>query len=99
MKNKQNKTKKFNDGSAMSLLVVSLLLFIIIGFGSLALIPPLTEKYGGMISFPGLGGYSGEAKMKKFNSSNELKEFLEEGAANFSGMYGMNSPISLNEFS
>ena len=72
----------------MSLLFVSLLLFIIIGFGSLALIPPLTEKYGDIISFPGLGGYSGEAKMKKFSSHNELKEFLEEGVNNSSGMYG-----------
>jgi len=88
MKNKQNKTNKFDDGSAMSLLVVSLLLFIIVVLGSLALIPKINEKYGDIISFPGLGGYSGEAKMKKFSSYNELKEFLEEGAVNASGMRG-----------
>lgn len=88
MENKQNKTNKFNEGSAISLLVVSLLLFIIVGFGILALVPLLNEKYGNVINFPGLGGYSGEAKMKKFSSSSELKNFLEEGAANSSGMYG-----------
>ena len=89
MKNKQNKTSKFDDGSAMSLLVVSVLLFVIVVLGSLALIPKISERYGDMISFPGLGGYSGEAKMKKFSSHNELKEFLEEGAVDSSDMYGM----------
>jgi len=96
MKNKQNKANKFDDGSVMSLLVVSILLFVIVVLGSLALIPKVSEKYGDIISFPGLGGYSGEAKMKKFSSYNELREFLEEGATNSSGMYGMYSPVLLN---
>ncbi|MEA1937316.1 MAG: beta-propeller domain-containing protein [Patescibacteria group bacterium] len=78
----KNKTKKFDEEGVMSLLVVSLLLFVIVVLGCLALIPKVSEKYGHLVSFPGLGGYYGEAKMKKFNSSNELKEFLEKGAAN-----------------
>ena len=94
--NKTNKTNKFSNRSVVFLLFVCLLLFIIIGFGSLALIFPLTEKYGNIISFPRLGGYFGEAKMKKFSSSNELKGFLEEGVADSSGMYGAYNSVLLN---
>jgi len=89
MKNKQNKTNKFDDGSAISLLLVSILLLAIVVLGSLALIPRISEKYGDRINFPGLGGYSGEAKMKEFSNYSELKEFLAESATNASGMHSM----------
>ena len=96
MENKQSDKNKFSEKRDLSLLVVSLLLFIVVGFGSVALIPKINERYGDIISFPGLGGYSGEAKMKKFSDHNELKEFLEEGATDFSGMYGAYNSVLLN---
>ena len=88
MENKQNGLKKSTEKRDLSFLLVSLLLFVVVILGSIALIPKIGEKYGNVINFPGLGGYSGEAKMKKFSSYNELKEFLEEGMANVSGMRG-----------
>ena len=83
MKNEQNGLKKFTGKRDLSLLAVSLFLFVVVILGSLALIPRVSE----IINSPGLDDYSGEAKIKKFNSSNELKEFLEEGMADSSGMY------------